>query len=69
MRHHNLQVTGSVVVNGLGVATASELTAYTASADAKISTLQAFTCKHLKHTVLSNPESFGLNQWMLIWPN
>ena len=38
MRHHNLQVTGSVVVNGLGVATASELTAYTASADAKIST-------------------------------
>ena len=43
MRHHNLQVTGSVVVNGLGVATASELTAYTASTDAKISTLQAFT--------------------------
>ena len=43
MRHHNLQVTGSVVVNGLGVATTSELTAYTASADAKISTLQAFT--------------------------
>jgi hypothetical protein len=43
MRHHNLQVTGSVVVNGLGVATASELTAYTASTDAKISTLQSFT--------------------------
>jgi len=43
MRHHNLQVTGSVVVNGLGVATATELTSYTASADAKISTLQSFT--------------------------
>ena len=43
MRHHNLQVTGSVVVNGLGVATTADLNTYTASADAKISTLQAFT--------------------------
>jgi hypothetical protein len=43
MRHHNLQVTGSVVVNGLGLATTADLTSYTASADAKISTLQSFT--------------------------
>jgi hypothetical protein len=43
MRHHNLQVTGSVVVNGLGLATTADLNTYTASADAKISTLQAFT--------------------------
>ena len=43
MRHHNLQVTGSVVVNGLGLATTADLTSYTASSDAKISTLQSFT--------------------------
>ena len=43
MRHHNLQVTGSVVVNGLGLATTADLNTYTASTDAKISTLQAFT--------------------------
>lgn len=43
MRHHNLQVTGSVVVNGLGLATTADLTSYTASTDAKISTLQSFT--------------------------
>ena len=43
MRHHNLQVTGSVVVNGLGLATTADLNTYTASADAKISTLQSFT--------------------------
>jgi hypothetical protein len=43
MRHHNLQVTGSVFVNGLGLATTADLTSYTASADAKISTLQSFT--------------------------
>jgi hypothetical protein len=43
MRHHNLQVTGSVVVNGLGLATTADLNTYTASADARISTLQAFT--------------------------
>ena len=43
MRHHNLQVTGSVVVNGLGLATTADLNTYTASADAKISTLQTFT--------------------------
>jgi hypothetical protein len=43
MRHHNLQVTGSVVVNGLGLATTADLNTYTASADARISTLQSFT--------------------------
>ena len=43
MRHHNLQVTGSVVVNGLGLATTADLNTYTASADANLSTLQTFT--------------------------
>ena len=43
MRHHNLQVTGSVVVNGISAATAADLGAYTGSNDTKISTLQAFT--------------------------
>jgi hypothetical protein len=43
MRHHNLQVTGSVVVNGLGLATTADLNAYTASTDANLSTLQTFT--------------------------
>ena len=43
MRHHNLQVTGSVSVNGISAATAADLGAYTGSNDTKISTLQAFT--------------------------
>ena len=43
MRHHNLQVTGSVSVNGISAATAADLGAYTSSADIKISTLQLFT--------------------------
>jgi hypothetical protein len=43
MRHHNLQVTGSVVVNGLGLATTADLNTYTASTDANLSTLQTFT--------------------------
>jgi hypothetical protein len=43
MRHHNLQVTGSVSVNGISAATAADLGAYTGSNDTKVSTLQSFT--------------------------
>ena len=43
MRHHNLQVTGSVSVNGISAATAADLATYTGSNDTKISTLQSFT--------------------------
>jgi hypothetical protein len=43
MRHHNLQVTGSVSVNGISAATAADLAVYTGSNDTKVSTLQSFT--------------------------
>ena len=43
MRHHNLQVTGSVSVNGISAATAADLATYTGSNDSKVSTLQSFT--------------------------
>jgi hypothetical protein len=43
MRHHNLQVTGSVSVNGIFAATAADLAIYTGSNDTKVSTLQSFT--------------------------
>jgi len=43
MRHHNLQVTGSISLNDIGVATKADLAIYTGSADTKISTLQSFT--------------------------
>jgi len=43
MRHHNLQVTGSINVNNIGVVTKSDLATYTGSAEVKLSSLETYT--------------------------